>query len=191
MEEFSRVLFLMMIIISNLVAAAISGAQSFHVESWGNSRLEVEKQTVTNLQFYFHDTLSGKTPSAVRVAQAAETDKSPTLFGAVLMADDPLTETPDPKSKLVGRAQGLYGSAGQAELGLIMAFNFCFTDGTYKGSSISILGLNPALNPVREMAIVGGTGIFRLARGYAIAHTHWFDAASGDAIVGYNVTIVH
>ncbi|KAK0583441.1 hypothetical protein LWI29_036973 [Acer saccharum] len=65
-----------------------------------------------------------------------------------------------------------------------MVFNFGFTEGMYKGSSISILGLNSAMNPVREMAIVGGTGIFRLGRGYAIAQTHWFDPASGNAIVG-------
>lgn len=107
------------------------------------------------------------------------------------MADDPLTETPDPKSKLLGRAQGLYGSAGQSQLGLIMAFNFGFLEGKYNGSSISVMGLNSAMHPVREMAIVGGTGVFRLARGYALAKTHWFDFATGDAIVGYNVTIVH
>ncbi|KAK4848779.1 hypothetical protein QYF36_017230 [Acer negundo] len=132
---------------------------------------------MTNLQFYFHDTLSGKNPSAVRVAQASKmADKSPTLYGMVMMVDDPLTETPDPKLKLVGRAQGLYGSAIQAEPGLIMVFNFDFTEGMYKGSSISILGLNSVMNPVQEMAIVGGTSIFRLARVYAIAQTHWFES---------------
>ncbi|KAK0583061.1 hypothetical protein LWI29_032969 [Acer saccharum] len=119
------------------------------------------------------------------------TDKSPSLFGMVMMADNPLTETLDPKSKPVGCPQGLYGSASQAELSLIMVFNFDFTEGMYKGSSISILGLNSAMNPVREMAIVGGIGIFWLARGYAIAQTHWFDPASVDAIAGYNVTTVH
>ncbi|GMN48691.1 hypothetical protein TIFTF001_017858 [Ficus carica] len=154
-------------------------------------KAEDTKEKVTNLQFFFHDTLSGKTPSAVRIAQAPDTDKSPTLFGAVLMADDPLTETSDPNSKLVGRAQGLYGSAGQQDLGLLMAMNFGFTDGEYNGSSISILGRNAAFNAVREMPVVGGTGIFRLARGYALAHTHWFDPLTGDAIVGYNVTVVH
>ncbi|TXG64802.1 hypothetical protein EZV62_011796 [Acer yangbiense] len=132
--------------------AAISGAQSFNVDGWASTRLEAEKKTVTNLQFYSHDTLSGKNPSAVRVAQASETTKSPTLFRMVMMADDPLTKTLDPKSKLVGRAQGLYGSASQAELGLIMVFNFGFTEGMYKGSSINILGLNLAMNPVREMS---------------------------------------
>ncbi|KAI8024062.1 Dirigent protein 23 [Camellia lanceoleosa] len=99
----------------------------------------------------------------------------------------------DPSSKLMGRAQGLYGSAGQTEsdFGLIMALNYGFVDGIYNGSSISIVGLNYILHSVREMAVVGGTGLFRLAGGYAVAKTHWFDPISGDAIVGYNVTIVN
>ncbi|PQQ07291.1 dirigent protein 23 [Prunus yedoensis var. nudiflora] len=174
--------------------AAIEGAQDSTELMWAKklkTRKKTTSETVTNLQFYFHDTLSGKTPSAVRVAQATDTNKSPTLFGALLMADDPLTETPDPNSKLVGRAQGLYGSSCQQELGLIMAMNFGFTDGMYNGSSISILGKNQAMNLVREMPVVAGTGVFRLGRGYAIAKTHWIDFTTGDAIVGYNVTVIH
>ncbi|XP_028773919.1 dirigent protein 23-like [Neltuma alba] len=145
-----------------------------------------KKETVTNLHFYFHDILSGKNPTAVRVVEPVDTYKSTTLFGVVMMADDPLTETPDPNSKLVGRAQGLYTSACQQELGLLMSMSFSFTD----GSSISILGKNSAMNPVREMPVVGGTGKFRLARGYALAHTHWLNPATGDAIVAYNVTVI-
>ncbi|XP_038707800.1 dirigent protein 23-like [Tripterygium wilfordii] len=179
---------LLLLLIS--LAAATQGVQALNAESWA-IRLETQKETVTNLQFYFHDTLSGSNPSAVRVAQANNTDKSPTFFGSLMMADDPLTESPDPKSKLLGYAQGLYGSACQTDVGLLMAMNFEFVDGSYNGSSISLLGKNSALHPVREMAIVGGTGLFRLARGYAIAQTNWLNPLTGDAIVGYNVTIVH
>lgn len=107
-----------------------------------------------------------------------------------MMVDDPLTEGPDPSSKLVGRAQGLYGSAAQSDFGLIMVLNYGFIDGIYNGSSISILGLNQAMHLVREMAIVGGTGLFRMARGYAIAKTYWMNPLTGNAIVGYNVTVV-
>lgn len=156
-----------------------------------NSAESATEETITNLQFFFHDTLSGKNPSAIRVAQPVGQYNSPTLFGVIMMADDPLTETADPNSKLVGRAQGLYGSACQQEVGLLMAMSFSFTDGPYNGSSISLLGKNSAMNPVREMPIVGGTGLFRMARGYAVAHTHWMDPTTGDAIVGYNVTVVH
>ncbi|MFQ6635341.1 hypothetical protein Gotur_012196 [Gossypium turneri] len=38
------------------------------------------------------------------------------------------------------------------------------------------------------MPIVGGSGIFRFARGYALAKTVWFNK-NGDAIVEYNVTV--
>ncbi|CAM8899317.1 unnamed protein product [Rhodiola kirilowii] len=173
-----------------IMVAEISISASSSTPRWATS-IKTGKETTTNLKFYFHDTLSGSSPSAVRIAQAPVTGNSKTLFGAVLMADDPLTEGPDPKSNLVGRAQGLYGSACQSELGLIMAMNYQFTDGEYNGSSFSILGLNQAMSPVREMPVVTGTGKFRMARGYALAHTHWFDKATGDAIVMYNVTIIH
>ncbi|KAL1563912.1 dirigent protein 23-like [Salvia divinorum] len=110
-------------------------------------------------------------------------------FGGLWMVDDQLTEGPDPSSKLIGRARGLYGSAGQTDFGLIMALSYVFTDGVYDGSSFSLLSFNPVMKSGREMAVVGGTGLFRLARGYAVANTYQANA-SGDAIVGYNVTIV-
>ena len=178
---------LMMIATIFLVIAFAEAKWAESVEAQTEAK---PSETVTNLHFYFHDTVSGKNPSAIRVAEAPDTKKSPTLFGALVMVDDPLTETPDPNSKLVGRAQGMYGSSGQQELSFLMAMSFAFTDGTYSGSSISIFGKNPALNLVRELPVVGGTGVFRLARGYALACTHWFDL-SGDAIVGYNVTVIH
>ena len=43
----------------------------------------------------------------------------------------------------------------------------------------------------RELAIVGGRGAFRLARGYAVLRTHFLDNNNGDAIIEYNVTLVH
>jgi hypothetical protein len=41
------------------------------------------------------------------------------------------------------------------------------------------------------MPIVGGTGAFRFARGYALAKTVWYDPASGNAIEEFNVSIYH
>lgn len=77
------------------------------VDEWFQN-LHYAKQKVTRLRFYVHDTLSGKNPSAVQVAQASTTKKSPTFFGAVFIFDDPLTEGPEPTFRPVGRAQGLY-----------------------------------------------------------------------------------
>ncbi|KZV29184.1 dirigent protein 23-like [Dorcoceras hygrometricum] len=152
-------------------------------------RVETGTEVITTLEFYFHDILSGQNPTAIRIAQAPQTDNSSTFFGMLTMIDDPLTIGPDPTSKVVGRARGMYGSAGKTDFGLIMVLNYGFTDGIYDGSSFSLLSINRAMESVREMSIVGGTGLFRLARGYAIAQTYKFDAMTGDAVVGYNVTI--
>ncbi|KAL4370777.1 hypothetical protein AHAS_Ahas06G0099700 [Arachis hypogaea] len=122
--------------------------------------LGLRKEKLSHLHFYFHDILSGQNPTAVRVAQAAMTATSPTVFGAVMMADDPLTVGPEPNSK-------------------------------YNGSTVSLLGRNAVFSGVREMSIVGGSGVFRFARGYAQAKTVWLNTTSGDAIVEYNVYVLH
>ncbi|KAH7835886.1 hypothetical protein Vadar_030843 [Vaccinium darrowii] len=160
------------------------------VEDWFQN-LSHKKEKVTKLHFYFHDTLSGKNPTAVQVAKANMTFTSPTFFGLVNVLDDPLTVGPELNSTTVGRAQGFYGSAGMEQLGLIMTMNFVFTTGKYEGSTLSVLARNPALEKYREMPIVGGSGVFRLARGIATASTIWFKLTTGDAVVEYDVVIIH
>ncbi|KAK8498494.1 hypothetical protein V6N13_025084 [Hibiscus sabdariffa] len=154
-------------------------------------KLGLKREKLSHLHFYFHDIVSGRNPTAIRVASAALTNKSETGFGAVVMVDDPLTETPERNSKLVGKAQGIYASAAQHEVGLLMVMNLAFMEGKYNGSSLSLLGRNTVLSTVREMPIVGGSGLFRFARGYAQAKTHTADFKTGDAVVEYNVYVFH
>ncbi|KAF5189824.1 Dirigent protein [Thalictrum thalictroides] len=144
------------------------------------------KEKVSHLHFYFHDTVSGKNPTVIRIAGPKDTG-----FGTTRVADDPLTEGPDPKSKLIGKAQGMFAVSAQQELSLIMMLSYAFTAGKYNGSTLSILGRNSILHPIREMPIVGGTGLFRFARGYALARTVSFDTTLEDAVVEYNVTVIH
>lgn len=146
---------------------------------------------LSHLRFYFHDILSGKDPTVLRIAASAVTNKSKTAFGFLAMADDPLTVGPDPNSRLVGRAQGTYGSADKNEVGLLMVMNFAFMEGKYNGSTLSLLGRNEVFSEVREMSIVGGTGVFRFACGYAQAKTYKFDLKTGDTVVEYNVYVMH
>ena len=136
--------------------------------------------------------LSEPSPTAVRVARAAVTNTSKTSFGLVTIIDDPLTEGPDLNSSTpLGRAQGTYIAAGKDEVALLMNMNFVFQAGTYNGSTVAIMGRNPVFDAVREMAVVGGTGVFRMARGYAQARTHTLDLNTGDATVEYNLYINH
>ncbi|XP_057500239.1 dirigent protein 22-like [Actinidia eriantha] len=161
------------------------------VEEWFKT-LRLKKEKVTKLHFYFHDIITGNKPTAVQVARANTTsDQSPIAFGAVFVMDDPLTLGPEPNSTLLGRAQGIYASAAMDEVGFHMTLSYVFTSGEFNGSTLSILGRNPILNTYREMPIVGGSGAFRLARGIATAKTYWFDPTSLNAIVEYNVIVIH
>lgn len=150
-----------------------------------------EDKEETHLHFFFHDVVSGLSPTAIRVAQAPTTSLSTTGFGAVVMMDDPLTEGPDRSSKLLGHAQGMYALASQEEAGLLMAMNLAIVAGDFNGSTLAVLGRNTVFSDVREMPVVGGTGKFRFARGYALARTHKFDLLTGDAVVEYDIYVRH
>lgn len=152
--------------------------------------INMEKEKLSHFRFYWHDVVSGKYPTSLTVVRPAESN-SKTGFGTVNMIDNPLTIGPDLSSKLLGRAQGFYASASQEEIGLLMTMNFALTEGKYNGSTITVIGRNSVFNKVREMSVVGGSGIFRFARGYAQATTHSFDLNTGDAVVQYNVYVLH
>uniref|UniRef100_A0A0D3ADX0 Dirigent protein n=1 Tax=Brassica oleracea var. oleracea TaxID=109376 RepID=A0A0D3ADX0_BRAOL len=80
------------------------------------------------------------------------------------MIDNALTSDVPINSTLVGQAQGFYAGASQHETSFLMAMNFAFKIGKYNGSTITILGRNTIFSEVRKMPVVGGRGIFRLAR---------------------------
>uniref|UniRef100_A0A1J3I8U5 Dirigent protein n=1 Tax=Noccaea caerulescens TaxID=107243 RepID=A0A1J3I8U5_NOCCA len=149
-------------------------------------------EKLTHLHFYFHDVITGDKrhkPTAIRVAAPPGTNSSEVSFGVVMIADDPLTEGPDPTSKEVGRAQGMYTATGMNMISFTMVFNLVFTEGEFNGSTVAMYGRNAIMSKVREMPIIGGTGAFRFARGYAQAKTN--KLVGLDAVVEYNVFIWH
>ncbi|KAL2478376.1 Dirigent protein 21 [Forsythia ovata] len=175
-------LFTMFFILLSTFLAIIDGKFS---EQYTETKATKHVDKITHLHFYFHDIVSGKHPTAILVAGRRNS------FGSTAMIDDPLTGGPEPGSKLVGRAQGMYSMASQYDGSLLMVVNFVFTEGKFNGSSVSVLGRNPVLDAVREMPVVGGSGIFRFARGYALVKTYQYNIKSGDAVVEYNVFVMH
>ncbi|XP_039118598.1 dirigent protein 4-like [Dioscorea cayenensis subsp. rotundata] len=166
--------------------------------SWMITNIEghayLGKEKVTRLHFYFHDTLNGDHPTTVPVAYPIGTVISPSNLApsnAVYVADDPLTDGPDPKSTVVGHAQGFYVFEMQDKVVLIFVMDIGFTSGEFNGSSITLFSRNPVLETDREMAVVGGRGKFRLARGFAKLHTYSFNLTGAGAVVEYDVTVFH
>ncbi|KAL8556366.1 hypothetical protein ACS0TY_003975 [Phlomoides rotata] len=149
------------------------------------------KQKVTELNFFLHDIVAGPNPTNIPIAMSNFTSRSPTYFGLIAAIDDPLTSGPSPNSSVVGRAQGLVGSASLSEIGLHMSFNIVFTTGEYNGSTLTLAGHNPFMNEFRELPIVGGSGVFRLAKGSALLDTLTFNQTSGDAVIEYHVVVLH
>ncbi|KAK1274942.1 hypothetical protein QJS04_geneDACA010027 [Acorus gramineus] len=156
-----------------------------------HSEFELGEEKSTHLRFYFHNVASGPDPTTVQIASAPSSTTSPTRYGVLIMMDEPLTEGPDLDSALVGRAEGLYRSASKEEVALVIAFNIVFVGGEYNGSTLAVVGRNTIYSSEREMAIIGGTGKFRFARGYDRLTTYSFNTTSSYAVVEHNVFIVH
>lgn len=123
---------------------------------------------LTHICVYMHETVSGQHATMLRSVQSPLGGNS--MFGTVNVLDNELRDGPDRwASNLVGRFQGLFvGSGVVSPPGLMTSMNVVFTAGKYNGSTLALLG--PVLDfeaPV-ERSLVGGTGRFRMARGYSV-----------------------
>ncbi|KAB1227909.1 Dirigent protein 20 [Morella rubra] len=179
------------LLISSFSTILVSGEEQGFARALDRKLLGLKKEKLSHFRFFFHDILSGKNPTAVQVVPPSNYSSS-TLFGLVTMFDDPLTLGPKLSSKMVGKAQGFYASASQQDVAFLMVMNFAFTEGKYNGSTLTVIGRNNGgTSRVREMPVVGGSRLFRFARGYAEATTHSLDLKTGDAIIEYNVYVFH
>lgn len=157
----------------------------------------LKEEKVTHVRFYLHDILSGPNPSAVRIAHANLTGStdSPVGFGSLFAMDDPLTVGPEKDSKEIGNGRGMYvsGSKEMSKFTIVMYADLAFTMGKFNGSSISIFSRNLVAEEAgeREIAIVGGRGKFRMARGFIKIKTHQIDMKTGDAVLRYDATVYH
>ncbi|KAK3118594.1 hypothetical protein QOZ80_9BG0702090 [Eleusine coracana subsp. coracana] len=145
-------------------------------------------KTRTHIRFYMHDlvtALPGRPATAVRITTGTTpVPVDPRIrFGDMYMIDDLLTEGPDPASPAVGRAQGFFLFASQTELAVLLSFNTVFTAGPYNGSTIALVSRDAFFDEVRELPVVGGTGMFRGVSGYGLLRTHIFNTSEMNAVL--------
>lgn len=130
--------------------------------------------TFALLRFYVHEvallpnatTFFVVPPVAGLPADLAGAD----LFGGVVVHDDVVTAGPERESQEVGRARGFYvlDSQDARNPSLEVVFTVALNAACgFPGSTIQYRGFNLIPMPVREISIAGGTGAFRLARGWA------------------------
>ncbi|KAG9447597.1 hypothetical protein H6P81_013725 [Aristolochia fimbriata] len=155
------------------------------------SSTKYRKLKETNLVFYMQDYETGKNVTAVPIAGVNGTHSSVLNFGTVLVTDDALTEGIDRNSKQVGRAQGIYVNSALDGSDLHLLFSAVFTNEKYNGSTLEIQGADRFFLKRREVSVVSGTGYFRFARGFAILETAYLDLPTLNAIIKFNVTVLH
>ncbi|KAL0397596.1 UNVERIFIED_CONTAM: Dirigent protein 19 [Sesamum calycinum] len=162
------------------------------VEDWFLN-LNKSEEKVTKFHFYYHNSRNpDKNLSAVQVAKGPPLfSDNPPYFGVLTITDDPLTVGPDISSKRVGYAQGFYATSSLEEVSMLMGAAFVFTEGKYNGSTVVVLGRNPIGEQYRELPIIGGTGVFRLARGVVTLQTYFFNFTMALAIVEMDVLVLH
>ncbi|KAF7111848.1 hypothetical protein CFC21_111808 [Triticum aestivum] len=119
------------------------------------------------IRVYMHETLSG--PNATLLTSVQSPLGGSATFGQIGVLDNELRDGPDRgSSSLLGRFQGLFAMTGLASTpGLLSAVNVVFTAGQHRGSTLAMLGTIQDLRATVERTVVGGTGAFRMARGYS------------------------
>lgn len=145
----------------------------------------------THLHFFMHDTVTGSDPTAVQVIKGNGSSVVPGLaFGDTIVIDDALTTTTSASSSaaVVGRAQGYYMvSSTSAPAVLAVCANLLLTTGEFNGSTVAVMGRDDISADVRELAVVGGTGRFRMATGYVLWKTASMNGP--DAIIELDVYV--
>ncbi|KAM0925053.1 hypothetical protein ACQ4PT_004450 [Festuca glaucescens] len=123
---------------------------------------------VKNITLYMHEIVSGPNATAIMlVPTGVVPNKS---FGMVKLLDNELRDGPDlSNSSIVGRFQGVMFYLGLVTPdGKQTGISFMFTTGEYNGSSLAVTGPLESVDGAYERAVVGGTGKFRMARGYSL-----------------------
>jgi len=92
------------------------------------------------------------------------------MFGTITVIDDELTESHDLRSGFVGRAQGFYVASSVDGTSQTMAFTTMFQNGHYE-DSLTFFGVHRTAVSESQLAIMGGTGKYVNAKGFAIVKT--------------------
>lgn len=123
------------------------------------------------IKYYVHDDLLQRANNSAFVIAAPGGDLSTIQQGALVAINDLITEGPEADSRKLGNAQGVYLSSELEpnSFHIHQQFTAVFKD-KYNGT-ICYQGDDEVLLPVREIAVVGGTGEFRNAFGYCLITT--------------------
>ncbi|KAH0461688.1 hypothetical protein IEQ34_009263 [Dendrobium chrysotoxum] len=144
----------------------------------------------TRLHFYYQERTKSPNATTIKVVSSPIDPANPVFaFGNIFVFDDPITQDLDPASHLLGRVQGELAITSLDGYDGLYNFNIVLTDlDPWTGSTLTVIGRNPTQQIVKELPVVGGTGRFRLARGYIIL-TRLTSLDRPDGILTFEVNV--
>lgn len=92
------------------------------------------------------------------------------MFGTMTVFDDELTEGHEVGSGLIGKAQGFYIASAEDGTSQVLGFTAMFEENGYE-DSISFFGIHRTQTSESQVAVIGGTGKYVNAEGYAVLKT--------------------
>ncbi|XP_037482168.1 dirigent protein 1-like [Triticum dicoccoides] len=122
----------------------------------------------TRIRLYIHERFEGANATVASPLLRSPLGGNAT-FGEPGVIDDELRAGPHPGSDLVGRFQDFFVGTDRAGSSYLSTATLVFTTGERRGSTLTVQGqyhFDFDGAPV-ERAVVGGTGEFRMARGYS------------------------
>lgn len=137
-----------------------------------HENLRESKMTV-----YLSDITVGANATYLPVAGVPGREWSLTEFGTIYSFGDFLTLSPERNAVQVGRGEGFVLVSQPGGKSWFSCMSIAFSNEEYNLSSIELQGVYNQFTPVNELAIVGGTGKFRLARGHAQFGTYSLDSS--------------
>ncbi|OMO67659.1 Plant disease resistance response protein [Corchorus capsularis] len=119
------------------------------------------------------------------------------LFGTITVIDDELTQGHELGSSVIGKAQGFYLASSMDGTSHTMAFTAMFHDDhdDSKDDAISFFGVHRTAAVESHIAIVGGTGKYENAQGFALIetlhHTNQHTTDGIDTVLQFNVFLTN
>ncbi|KAK7390284.1 hypothetical protein VNO78_25586 [Psophocarpus tetragonolobus] len=175
-----------LLILTSALAQETSFVRSLDRKALGQHK----KDKLTFIQVYFHEIFKGPNATTVAVVPPLPQFNSTANFGEVGVSDVDLTAGPEPGSKVVGKLEGMFSATSKTEFSILVTGTFVFTEGKYNKSSITVLGRNrPFQEEEREIPVIGGTGLFRFATGFAKTRTLFIDPQRSTIV--YDIYVSH
>ncbi|XP_057790759.1 dirigent protein 22-like [Salvia miltiorrhiza] len=143
------------------------------------------------MTLYYKDFSGGPNANTIEIPGPSSFPLNFSRFGAMFVSDDPITEGIEEGSAPIARGRGFYVITDLDRTHGLWLASVVFINGKYKGSTLELQGSYSTFEGVSEVAVVGGTGKFRLARGYVTYETLSFDPATGYAVFQSNMTVLH